>query len=166
MGLEIEQSWHTYGLMQEKTVVNILLDQSPTVHDQKNLIVLTGCEIVKVKTNNIYRAIKETSRQLFSGERSNVKNARDGVWEVFNAPVYSAEIDITFSENVTLVSSDIRKGLVLEYPHGGVALFPPKTRSSDISFLANFFEASLVGYDFEVVTTLQKVAYHHRSSIK
>lgn len=154
-----------FGLLQDnKWLICILPDEKLTVHEQKEVIALTGTELVKVhavRKFTMTKIINRTtpSKTAVDEKVINRKNAFKAVKpEKLNKP-----IPVEFTPNITIEVKSTIKTTLFCNPQGEMYDMPEGLASDEIATIAKLVKAEIVLAEFEVVHTLLNKASPFRS---
>lgn len=156
-----------FGLLENDYVFCIPADQKLYVPDQKNLINMLGCEIVKVHAEYHFKLIKEISRQSVDGSTvdENVVNRR-GAFKGAKVPQTNAPIKVKFTENITTEKTYTTKTMILVNSAGKMWDIPENLPSDEKITLAKLVKAEILLGEFQVNFKLLEKASPHRSQAK
>lgn len=167
MTIEFKRSFTRFGLLSDKYVFCILEDQKPSVHDQKNLIAMTGAELVKVHGEEHFVMLEEIKEiePTHTDIDTSVIN-RPGAFKGVRQEKLRPPIDVEFTPNITTEYTRRVKSTVFRNQEGQIFDMPPNLRSDEQAQIAKLMNARFVVVLFQVTTTFLPKASPWRSQSK
>jgi hypothetical protein len=142
-----------FALFKDGFIFCILADQSPSAHDQKNLMIMTGAEIMKVHGEETYEMIAEKNRWHADGEPDSSVINRKGAFTGNHRERLNSPIEVKYTENI-VTETEFTVTSVVYVKDNELLPFPEKLKSSEKATLAKMVEADTVLGEFQVTSKL------------
>lgn len=166
--IEFETEFTKFGLLADnKWLFVILTDDKPEVFLQKNLIIVTGAELVKVHGIRHYKMIREIKE--IEPTQTAIDNSvieRKGAFKGVKKEKLNKPVPIEFTPNIVIEKKQIIKSTIFRNAEGEMFNFPDGLRSDEIATIAKLMHAHFVVGEFELTTKLLPKASPYRSQAK
>jgi hypothetical protein len=161
-----ERMYYQFALLRDGYVFCILDDQNPSTFEQKNLVAITGAEVVLVHAKATFVMTSEGGRRSYSANDFDQKIFDQKNPFKYGGPkVINPPFEIEFTENVVthFNESDIPSSFYLN-EDGKLLVFPDKMSGAALANLARILKATMVWGKFDMTCELLNQASPWRST--
>lgn len=165
---EFNRAYTQFALLAEpKWIICILPEQKPTIHSQKEAMILTGTELVKVHTIENYKMIDivQEVKSTLTGVDEKVIT-RPGSYKGVKTQKLNKPIPVEFTPNIRVKYTEEVKTLVGLGKQGEIYDIPEGLTSAEKATLVKLMGAQLVVARFEMKYELLPKASPYRSQAK
>lgn len=163
--VEFENELTRFALLaNSEWIICILADEKPTVHQQKEVVSITGTELVKIHAVEHFKMLQvlkevEPTRTEIDQRVIDRPNAFKG----FKPEKLNKPIPVKFTPNIVVETKSEIVSTVFRNPKGEIYPMPANLPSDEMATLAKLVKATFVVARFEITFRYKELASPWRS---